>query len=110
MSIFLSDIDLHPSYKSFDSFVDVDRLIGLDGYLQSKIESRAAVMSDDLFVNAHCLDAEAPYQPGVREVWLKRTLPGTPYNYLDINATDLWHETPEADEFAELMTFIETLP
>src|SRR5215207_2060850 len=91
--------DLYPSYKSFDAFVDVARLRGLDEYLRDKIGRRATAGRDDLFVNAHCLDDEAPYQPGVREVWLKRTLPETPYNYLDINATDLWHQTPEADEF-----------
>jgi hypothetical protein len=41
---------------------------------------------------------------------LKRTLPGTPYDYLDINRTHLWQLTPDASEFTLLMEFIDTLP
>lgn len=104
------DIDLYPSYKSFDDFIDLERLLDLNDYLETKIARRARLGKDDLFVNAHCLDDAAPYQPGVREIWLKRTVPGTPYDYLDINRTDLWRETPDANEFADLMQFIETLP
>jgi len=102
--------ELYPSYKSFDDFIALDKLLQLDGYLQEKLTSRALSGSDDLFVNAHCLEDDAPMQPGVREVWLKRTSPERPYDYLDIDKTELWKATPEAGEFAELTHFISTLP
>jgi hypothetical protein len=100
----------YPSYKSFDDFIDVGRLKALDGYLTRRIESHISQNNDDYFVNQHVLDADAPYQPGVREVWLKRTVAGTPYDYLDINRTHLWQATEQAKEFTLLMEFIDTLP
>jgi hypothetical protein len=56
------------------------------------------------------LDEAALHQPGVREIWLSRTVPGTPYDYLDLDKPDLWIPTAEAQEFAPLMAFIESLP
>ena len=102
--------NLYPSYKAFDEFVDVGRLRSLDSYLTQKIRRHIANGSDDFFVNQHVLEEGAPYAPGVREIWLKRTLPGTPYDYLDIDRTKLWRHTPEATEFTLLMEFIDTLP
>src|SRR5215203_2847593 len=102
--------NLYPSYVSFDEYIDVDRLRSLDSYLTRRIRHHILRDSDDFFVNQHVLDQDAPFKPGVREIWLKRTLPGTPYDYLDINCTDLWQFTPEANEFALLMDFIATLP
>jgi|SRR5688572_34266 len=101
---------LYPSYKSFDQFIDIVRLRSLDSYLKQRIERHIAAGADDYFVNQHCLEAEAPYRPGVREVWLTRTVPGTPYDYLDINRTELWCPTEEASEFTLLIDFIDTLP
>ena len=101
---------LYPSYKSFDEFLDVDRLRSLDGYLTRRIRRHIHENRDDFFVNEHVLDASAPYKPGVREIWLTRTVPGTPYDYLDINRTDLWRPTEEAEEFTLLMQFIDSLP
>lgn len=101
---------VYPSYKSLDEFIDVTALQALDGFLIERIESHIAAEQDDFFLNEHRLDAAAPYQPGVREIWLSRTLPGTPYNYLDLDRPELWHRTPEAAEFAPLMAFIDTLP
>ncbi|HUR97272.1 MAG TPA: hypothetical protein VMZ26_04310 [Pyrinomonadaceae bacterium] len=102
--------ELYPSYKSFDEFIDVERLRSLDTYLTRRIRRHIHDNRDDFFVNEHVLDAAAPYKPGVREIWLTRTLPGTPYNYLDINRTSLWQPTEDANEFTLLMDFIETLP
>ena len=99
-----------PSYVSFDDFIDVQRLRSLDSYLANRVGHHLSEDRDDFFVNQHCLETDAPYRPGVREVWLSRTLPGTPYDYLDINRTELWTLAPEAAEFALLMDFIETLP
>ncbi|HVF30908.1 MAG TPA: hypothetical protein VNA22_08055 [Pyrinomonadaceae bacterium] len=110
MSTPAADRVVYPSYKSFDEFMDIDRLRSLDSYLTQRIRRHIHDDSDDFFVNQHVLEHDAPYKPGVREVWLKRTLPGTPYDYLDINRTSLWQLTSEAAEFTMLMEFIDTLP
>jgi hypothetical protein len=100
----------YPSYKSFDRFIDIDRLRSLDAYITRKIEQHSRVAAPDFFVNQHRLDDSTPYKPGVREIWLTRTLPGVPYNYLDLDRSDLWARTPECETFTLLMEFIETLP
>ena len=80
---------LYPSYKSFDELIDIERLRSLDSYLTQRIKRHILDNTDDYFVNQHVLDAAAPYRPGVREIWLKRTIKGTPYDYLDIDRTYL---------------------
>jgi hypothetical protein len=101
---------VYPSYKSFDEFIDVERLRSLDGYIAERIERHIKSDKEDYFINYYRLDEAAPYQPGVREIWLSRTKPGTPYDYLDLDQTDLWERSDAAKEFSELMDFIETLP
>ena len=101
---------VYPSYKSLDEFIDLEALRALDPFLIERIQHHINAEKDDFFLNQHRLDANTPYQPGVREIWLSRTLPGTPYDYLDLDKPKLWQRTPEADEFAPLMTFIDTLP
>jgi hypothetical protein len=100
----------YPSYKSFDRFIDVERLRSLDAYIARQIRRHVATATPDYFVNEHRLDADSPYKPGVREIWLSRTLPGVPYNYLDLDRTELWARTPECESFTLLMEFIDTLP
>ena len=100
----------YPCYKSFDEFVDIEWLKSLDGYMTEKIERRVLSASDSLFLNQHRLETASPYQPGVREIWLANTKPGVPYDYFDLDKPELWQRTAEADEFSELMDFIETLP
>jgi hypothetical protein len=100
----------YPCYKSLDEFVDVERLRSLDGYIAERIRRHIATRQDDHFLNQHRLDARTPHAPGVREIWLTRTLPGTPYNYLDLNKPELWRPTAAAEEFAELTDFLATLP
>lgn len=65
---------------------------------------------DPYFLNLHRLDAATPYEPGVREIWLTRTKPGTPYDYLDLDQPNLWEYTDVSGEFADLLEFIATLP
>jgi hypothetical protein len=101
---------MYPSYKSLDEFIDIEALRSLDAFLTERIESHIAAEKDAFFLNEHRLDEATPYQPGVREIWLTRTLPGTPYDYLDLDKPHLWARTPEAEEFAPLMAFIESLP
>jgi hypothetical protein len=101
----------YPSYKSFDEFIDIERLRSLDDYIAAGIKRHInKSQSEDYFVNYYRLDDSMPYQPGVREIWLSRTRPGTPYDYLDLDRTDLWELTEAAEDFTLLMDFIETLP
>lgn len=100
----------YPSYKSFDCFIDVERLKALDNYLVERIERHRRLMVPDFFLNEHRLDAGAPHQPGAKEVWLTRTKPGIIYNYLDLDKTELWEPTESAADFSLLMDFIATLP
>jgi hypothetical protein len=100
----------YPCYKSFDEFIDVGRLKSLDNYVAERIRRHIGRRKEDYFLNLHRLDAAAPETPGSREVWLTRTKPGVPYNYLDLDKPELWAPTPEAGEFSELMDFIATLP
>ncbi len=101
---------VYPSYKSFDEFIDTERLRALDEYVADGIRRHVKTQKEDYFINYYRLDDSAPYQPGVREIWLSRTKPGTPYDYLDLDQTDLWEQTEAAGEFALLTDFIETLP
>ena len=100
----------YPCYKSLDEFIDVGRLRSLDGYITERIERHIAAQKDDFFLNQHRLDPRSPYVPGVREIWLTRTRPGTPYNYLDLDKPELWQRTEPAEEFSGLVDFLETLP
>jgi hypothetical protein len=100
----------YPCYKSLDEFIDVERLKSLDGPVREGILRHISRQKEDYFLNLHRLDSSAPETPGSREVWLTRTKPGVPYNYLDLDRPELWARTAEADEFPELMDFIATLP
>lgn len=100
----------YPSFKSFDEFIDVDHLRSLNSYIANKIKRRIQETSDSFFLNQHRLDESSAYAPGAREIWLTRTLPGIPYNYLDLDRTDLWEPTDEAIEFTLLMEFVKKLP
>jgi hypothetical protein len=100
----------YPCYKSFDEFIDVERLRSLNDYIVERINQHIKAEKDDYFLNLHRLDDEMPYQPGVREIWLTRTKPGAPYDYVKLDQAGLWEETEAAEEFASLMDFIGTLP
>jgi hypothetical protein len=101
---------LYPSYVDFDRFIDVAALQALDGFIAERIVAHIAARQDSFFLNQHRLDAAAPHAPGVREIWLSQTAPGTPYDYLDLDRPERWRPTAAADEFAPLMAFIATLP
>lgn len=100
----------YPCYKPLDEFIDVARLRALDSYVAERVRRHIARRREDYFLNLHRLDAAAPETPGSREVWLTRTKPGVPYDYLDLDKPGLWAPTPEAEEFSELTDFITTLP
>ncbi|HEX8748600.1 MAG TPA: hypothetical protein VF717_15620 [Pyrinomonadaceae bacterium] len=100
----------YPCYKSFDEFIDVEKLKSLDGYITERIQRHIQVEQDSYFLNEHRLSASTSYQPGVRETWLSRTRGGVPYSYLDLDKTELWEPTEATAEFSLLMDFISTLP
>ncbi len=99
----------YPSYKNLDPFIDVAWLKSLDGYIRERIEGRVSAARDLAFYTGpFLLNADAAYLPGSRLVYLSRSR--EPENYYDLDRTDLWERSEEAEEFSELMDFIATLP
>jgi hypothetical protein len=99
----------YPSYKSFDDIIDVERLKSLDGYLVKKIREQLQRRDQEQF-----------HAGVLKQKFWQRAVPGTlvipltkstrPFNYLDLDKAELWERTEKADEFSELMAFIDTLP
>jgi hypothetical protein len=100
----------YPSYVDFDPFIDVAALRALDAFMVERIEHYIRTEQQSFFLNEHRLDPSSAYEPGVREIWLTRTRPGTPYDYLDLDKAEKWEPAPAAAEFAPLVDFIRTLP
>ena len=99
----------YPSYKDLDPFIDVERLTALDGFITERLRARVAAAEDRAFYTGpFLLDAAAPVLPGSRMVYLSRSR--EPENYYDLNRTEVWEATEEAEDFAPLMDFIATLP
>jgi hypothetical protein len=99
----------YPSYVDLDPFIDVARLRSLDTYVRERLERRIARERDIRFYTGpFVLEAEAATVPGSRMVYLSQS--NGPDDYYDLDRTDLWRAGEEADEFAELMAFIDTLP
>jgi hypothetical protein len=99
----------YPSYKSFDDFIDVDRLRSLDGYMTQRIKRHMQANEDVRFYTGpYCLEKSAPNRPGSRMIYL--AFSERPDSYFDLDKTELWHPTIYATEFALLTDFIRTLP
>jgi hypothetical protein len=99
----------YPSYKSFDEFIDVDRLRSLDGYITQRIKRRLSTKEDlKFYTGPYRLETGAPARPGSRMIYL--SFSEKPDSYFDLDKTELWHPTAYANEFALLMDFIATLP
>jgi hypothetical protein len=98
----------YPCYKSFDEFIDVERLKSLDGYITERISQYIAARKENYFLNAYRLEAASPHQPGAREIWLSK--PNKADDYDKIDNVDIWKPTEDAKDFPLLMEFIETLP
>jgi hypothetical protein len=100
---------LFPSYVDLDPFIDVERLKSLDRYLRERIEARLAAERDlKFYTGPFVLESEAATLPGSQLVYLARSV--EPENYYDLDRTELWQTSPDAEEFSELMDFIATLP
>ncbi|HEX8533424.1 MAG TPA: hypothetical protein VF662_04595 [Allosphingosinicella sp.] len=99
----------YPSYKDLDPFIDVDRLRALDGYVAERIERRLQKARDLAFYTGpFLLDGKAPHLPGSRLIYLTKSKEQE--NYYDLDRTDLWERSEEAELFPDLMDFIATLP
>jgi hypothetical protein len=99
----------YPSYKSLDEFIDVERLRSLDGYITQKIKRRILAQNDyQFYTGPYRLENGSPKHPGSRMIYLAYS--EKPDSYFDLDRTELWHPTADANEFALLMDFIRTLP
>lgn len=99
----------YPCYKSFDEFIDVDRLKALDDYVAERVRRHIASNNDIRFYTGpYRLNESSPDRPGSRMIYLSQS--SVPDSYFNLDRTELWRRSPAAEEFAELMKFIETLP
>src|SRR5947207_4298666 len=99
----------YPSYKSFDEFIDIERLKSLDGFITDRIERRLAEEKDyQFYTGPFKLEQDAAGRPGAKMIYLSRSK--LPDNYYDLDKTELWEPTEAAIEFAPLMELIGMLP
>ena len=99
----------YPCYVDLDPFIDVDRLRALDDYVRTRLERRQKDAQDLAFYTCpYLLDGRDPHLPGSRLVYLTQS--EREQDYYDLDRTDLWHPTRDAELFAELTAFIATLP
>jgi hypothetical protein len=100
----------YPSYKSFDEFIDLDRLRSLDGYLKEKIREHMAKAREELkfYTGPYRLSEGTTDRPGSRMIYLAES--EMPDSYFDLDKTHLWHPTEHASDLEPLMDLIATLP
>jgi len=99
----------YPCYRSFDEFIDVERLKSLDGYVTERIERRLTQQRDiPFYTGPYRLNEAEPERPGIRMIYLAQSTRDD--EYFDLDKTELWQRTEEASEFQRLMDFIATLP
>lgn len=100
----------YPSYKSFDEFVDVERLRALDGYIMQRLKRRMRLQQSDykFYTGPYKLNQSVADRPGSRMIYLSYS--ELPDSYFDLDRTEIWHLSEAANEFALLMDFIRTLP
>ena len=99
----------YPCYKSFDEFIDLEKLKSLDGYITERIRQHVNAQKDiQFYTGPFRLKGSSPERPGSRMIYLAQSK--LPDSYFDLDKTELWEQTHEASEFYWLMDFIETLP
>ena len=99
----------YPSYKSFDEFIDVERLRSLDGYITQRVKRRLQAQKDyKFYTGPYKLEADVPDRPGSRMIYLAYS--ERPDSYFDLDKAEFWHLAEAANEFSLLMDFIKTLP
>jgi hypothetical protein len=99
----------YPSYVDLDRFIDVAWLRSLDGYVRERLQRRLQSERDlRFYTGPFVLKEDEPTVPGSRMVYLSQS--SREDDYYDLDRTDLWSPGEEAEDFAELMAFIRTLP
>jgi hypothetical protein len=99
----------YPCYKSFDEFIDVERLKSLNDYLTERIDRRLDRERDiQFYTGPYRLDEAQPARPGPRMIYLAQSQRDD--DYFDLDRTEVWTPTEDAREFVLLMDFIATLP
>lgn len=105
----MAERPLYPSYMDLDPYIDVARLKALDGFVTGRLAARLETARDLAFdTGPFLLGGDAPRLPGSQLVYLARTQAKD--DYYELDRTELWRPSPEAEEFAPLMEFIATLP
>lgn len=99
----------YPSYMDFDRFIDVEGLRSLDSFVVERIERRLEASGDlNFYTGPFLADKQSARLPGAKMVYLSK--PRGEDDYYKLNQPDFWEPSDEAEEFAPLMQFIDTLP
>lgn len=100
----------YPSYKSFDEFIDLERLRSLDGYIRKRVRHHAAAGREErkFYTGPYRLKGTTSERPGSRMIYLACS--DLPDSYFDLDRTDVWKPGEAAADFPLLMEFIATLP
>jgi hypothetical protein len=99
----------YPCYKSFDPFIDVERLKSLDVFMAAQIRQHMARDEDHRFYTGpYRLNPETAGRAGSRMIYLTES--NMPDSYFDLDKPEVWARAEAAAEFEPLMDFIATLP
>ena len=99
----------YPSYKSFDEFIDVERLRSLDRYVRQRVKRHISEHEERKFYTGpYRLNGSTSDRPGSRMIYLACS--DLPDSYFDLDRTDVWKPGEAANDFPLLMDFIGTLP
>ena len=99
----------YPSYRSFDEFIDVERLRSLDGYVRQQMK-RHLLQSEErkFYTGPYRLNGGSLDRPGSRMIYLSCS--DQPDSYFDLDRTDVWKPSEAANDLTLLMDLIATLP
>jgi len=99
----------YPSYKSLDEFIDVERLKALDGYVKEKVLQHLREQEMPKFnTGAFKSKLLSKVEPGSKVIPLTESTRS--FEYYDLDKPEFWVPSKYAEDFSELMDFIETLP
>ena len=99
----------YPCYKSLDEFIDVERLKSLDFGLKKKVENYLKTEEcEQCHTGPFKQNILSQTKPGSKVIAL--TVSNRAFQYFDLDDPDRWEPSKDADNFSELMDFIDTLP
>jgi hypothetical protein len=97
----------YPSYKSLDEFIDVAALKSLDGYIRERLSNRGK--DNEFWTGPYTRSRSDNQNPGSQVIFLaERT--AAEHDYFHLDQPGLWKNSEAAEDFAEVMAFIQTLP